>query len=316
MRLSYSKLSKFDSGGPSALLTKYESSNAMNFGSLVDDMITNPDEINDKYYVSTVEEPTASLKVLINNIKDNESVVHVEGNKLIVIEAEIINIIANLGLWSKIVDVNKLNAKWNNDHFTNYLFHYIKSKGKTLVSFEDFSLAQTIVKSLKSNQFTQIYLNETEDIDIKYQVKIKFDYDKFKFVGILDIIHINHKLKQITPIDLKTGENGSFMKSWRMFRYDIQFGLYTEAIKSYVKQYYPDYEIMPMLYIYVNKNKPNKPSVFSFDKAWENAAKNGTRYTRGWLELSENVIWHYDNNLFDYSKEMYENGSVNIKFYD
>ena len=312
MKLSYSKLSRFYREGPQALIAESKQSDAMSFGSLVDDLITSPETVKDKYFVSKMKKLSASTKVLFDEVKDNEEVIRWEDGKVVISSEAMNGRIKELKLWSSTKDTEKLTQKWkSNEDFLDNIKAYFESKGKTIVTEADWLLAHKIVDSLKNSHFTKYFFNETADVEILNQLSLDFEYEEFEYTTRLDLLHIDHSTKTVTPIDLKTGESDQFMKSWNKFRYDIQLSLYSLAALEYVRKNYPDYELEGMLYIFVAKTKPDKPKIYSFDDEWIKGARDGYK---GWLRLSRDVMWHYEHDLFDYPRSMYEKGRIHIRY--
>lgn len=107
---------------------------------------------------------------------------------------------------------------------------YLKNnQNKQLITNSQYQTALNIVNSLKTNKFTRKYLiPENEGIEIKYQLEIYWEFKGNKCKSKLDLVLIDHNLKEIHPLDIKTTGKGtfSFDLSSLQWRYDIKSYLY------------------------------------------------------------------------------------------
>jgi len=97
-----------------------------------------------------------------------------------------------------------------------------------------------------------------------------------------------------------------------MFRYYIQDAMYMDAIREWRDAVYPMYMIEDISNIVISTKDVDNPTLFKIDKDWHEAGRNGFvsngRFNKGYLQLAEEVDWHRENNIFDKTKEHYENG--------
>ena len=161
-KLSYSRLAKFDKGGPKALLEERKDSEALTFGSLVDDMLTSPDEVDKKYYFANIKPLTASIKDLAERLESNSEAVFIKDGKLYYNDAKIAEIAKEMGLWKSMKDPEKLKAKWHDKQVEEYLFHKLNSRGKTVIDSEMATLARRIVEVFRTNENTKYFLKERD----------------------------------------------------------------------------------------------------------------------------------------------------------
>src|SRR5690606_21078514 len=191
MSLSYSKLSKFDTEGPKALLDRtFIISDGVRMGSLVDDLLFNEKNINKLYYEFNGSKPTATLDKLCNIILNNYN--KVPSKKIID------GIIKVNKFWSGTKDPKLLRAKYDTKDFWEYIKAQFISKEKTLITTEELMLAQELRDILLiHNNSAKIFKS-----DYISQFKIKFTYKNFILKEILDIVKLDHKNKTIRLIDL------------------------------------------------------------------------------------------------------------------
>lgn len=318
--LSYSRLTGFDRDGFMFFNKEKKDSVALNLGSLVDDMLTSNKPIKDSYFVFTAKKPTSSLLKLFNEIKDNETICFMMEGIVYIDKRGVREKIKELGLWSKVVKDDVLNDKWNTTDFSLYMKEYLMSDGKVIVSEDDFKLAENMVSYLKLDNHTGRFFNKVKDVDIILQQEIYWMYGDQKYRSFIDAIRVDHIKKEIEFGDLKTTEEryDKMSKSWYMFRYDIQYSMYTEAMMQWTEKNYPGYSLMPMVYIVSSKRKPELPVIYEINYNWVNASKHGYRsgrYYKGWIQLTREINWHYEHNVYDKPKTLAENGSLFLEFY-
>ena len=134
---------------------------------------------------------------------------------------------------------------------------------------------------------------------------------------MLDQIYIDHKKQTIEPADLKTTSvlGNTFPKEILKFRYDLQAELYTKGIESWAKHFYPDYTILPFKFVVISRLRVDKPYVYSLNyKTWiEKINSHRTKPYRTLDEIIENFDWHLEKQLWQYEKEMYVKGFIELK---
>jgi len=92
----------------------------------------------------------------------------------------------------------------------------------------------TICNLFLTHPNTASFFVDDGEVDIVYQLPIFFAYKGVNCKALLDMVRVNHKLKSITSLDLKTtsGPILHFPNSVLSFRYDLQAAFYKEALSS------------------------------------------------------------------------------------
>jgi len=318
---SASFLKMFNKEGPEALIKKikYESKELLK-GSVVDDLIFNSDKFESIYHVSdALKEPTSSELTLINNLFELISIEEIKEDSYI---KKGLNVIKENKLWNNIKDEKLLINKIKDDNFIKNLESKILSNHKIVISGNDYMNTLSIVNNLKNNKFTKDYFDNSniKEIQALFQIPIIFNIQEDKFKSLLDIILIDHKNKKIRAVDLKTGhhDNKSFKYTFLKYRYDIQAGLYTKALESYVIQNgLTDYSIENPVFIYTQVGKEDRPLPFLITPSIVKASFKGFTINnnyeyKGILELIDEIKWHRETKVFNYTKEEYENKKSTI----
>lgn len=281
--LHYSALSKFAKDGFNAIehLEEHVDSPSFVFGSLVDTLITEPEEFNNRYLVTERIESSDSLNTLIKTIYD---ICKYEYIKLSDIPKE-----------SIIKEARQ--AAYRNNYKDDTLYNYIIEKGsdyyeflnlaegKVIIDTELYNKAQQTVAALKSNKNTEFLFRDNNpfDNDIKryYQLKFKTTIENTEFKCMFDLIMVNYKTKEIIPIDLKTLslKEWDFPTNFKKYHYWIQAKLYVKILKTIIEQddYFKDFKILPFKFVVINKDSLI-PLIWNYEECfnWDSMETYGT----------------------------------------
>lgn len=169
----------------------------------------------------------------------------------------------------------------------DYFIELLQSKDKTVVSYEQFVTAKTIVQNVLEDKYTSSYFNND---NYYYQYPLYSRYEDVYIKGLLDIIEIDEKNKTARVVDLKTTSKSvyNFEYPYLAYRYDLQGSYYYNLLKDNFK----DYEILPTRFIVVETEyMTNPPIIYEMSYDEINAAKVGrkinNKYYKGWSELIE-----------------------------
>lgn len=305
--LSYSKLSSFFKQGPKALIsTEKVDTPALRFGSLVDTILTAPEEFDDKFYVADIDKFSDTIRKIVEDLFNPE----IESIGLID-DATILMVLDNYQYqtnWKSQTRIDKVVAL-GEDYYT--VLRY--STDKIVISPKEFEEAQQCVMTLKTHPFTYQIFDCNEDEEIFYQLKFKHTSGQINVRIMTDVIKVNHKEKWIQPYDLKTtGKNEEeFEKSFVDWNYWIQSGMYARVIAKNVAKddYFSEFNILPFKFIVINRANLT-PLVWEVNEVyiWDEIVK---KYSTSWKRLLLDANWHLQNGKFDYSRRSYENKGVN-----
>ena len=323
--ISYSLLKSFDEHGPKALIERQTVYNkGIDFGSKLDDFISlSKDEFNEKYLIvqNTLDGDLFKLAEAIVNIENVNIDSFLTDTTFIKSRVDIINQIAiNNDLFKRI----KLNAsrikKFDIPEFYEFLEFMYNNKDKEFITPDEHSKLLACQSSLFNHKSTKKYFNCGDNIEEIYQLELNFEHNNRNIKCILDKVIINHNDKTIQPIDLKSGSVSAkeFMSNFFKFKYYLQGALYNAGIFDYFKKLRNlNYEILPFKYIYLPTFDYNNPKTFILTEKWEHAAwkgfttNSGYKY-RGINELIDEINWHIKYQIFDETKEFYENLEIKL----
>lgn len=308
LALSYSRLSDFDRNGPKALNKRSTvKREGVRIGSLVDDLLLNKSNFNKIYYLYDGVKPTATLGKLCDIVLENY--------KKPPSKNVILKIIKKNNLWKKYKEEKLLEA-FDIPLFWDYVKNSFKAKNKILVTSPDLQLSESLVNILKTHEYSKDIISN--GLTHYNQFKFSMEYKGFILRGIIDKVVIDHTLKTVRLIDLKTGQGpaSKFIKSFMDWRYYLQEAVYMKAFKTLCATLgLKGYKLLPFQFLYISRYE-QVPLLFTVSTKWHNAAINGFTTNSGYKykglhELLDEIQWHMDNKIFNVSKYVHEsNGSV------
>jgi hypothetical protein len=302
--INYSLLSTL-SLDPSLVKQDKKETDAMSFGSLFDCLLTDKDRFDKEYIVSSVTKPSGQLGEFLDIYLNYEHTDIKEKYDFAYVEMKARN--------PKLRDgIDKFIGRMESEALP-YLNFLRDSKGKKVISSDDFYLATQMKDSLMTNEFTGKYFNMDYTWEIQYQVPLVANLLGYEFKGLLDMMVINHSTKEIYPIDIKTTSDypNKFQGSVITYNYLIQATLYWDLVQAN----YPDYKIHDFMFFVSSLKLPNKPYIWWADKDSRIAGRTGYtyngKYHKGYQPLAEELKWHEETGLWQYSKTTYQNNGLN-----
>ena len=307
--LSYSRLSQFFKQGAKALISNEKiDTPSLRMGSLVDCILTAPEEFDDRFYVADIDRFSDSIR------KMTEDLFNPEVEELALIDdATILMILDTYQYqtnWKSQTRIDKI-IDLGSDYYTVLKY----STGKVVISPQEFSDAQQAVQTLKTHLFTYQIFECNEDEEIFYQLKFKENIStvNVKMKCMFDILKVNYKEKTIRPIDLKTSgkTEEQFEKSFLEWNYWIQGSSYPTILSEALLKddYFKDFYLLPFQFVVINKNNLT-PLIWEMDLQ-DTYDYIADKYDTSWLILLRDANWHLQNGKFDYSRKSYENNGCN-----
>ena len=260
--MSYSRVSKFMKGGIEAVLTPVEVSKSISFGSLVDVLITQPEEkFNDLYHVSE-ENITFSSKELEIVTKCYELSEHTTDYK----QLDSLTISSLYDLLPKNYKITTREKRIAELLQTKYNY-YVTTIGKTIISKDTFEDAKQCAVLLKNK--LKSLVDPTHEIETFYQAKFLQNLDGIDYKCMFDVLIIDNADKIIYPIDIKTSyrDEKDFLNPYAYFNYYVQAEMYTDILTKVVENApeLSDYWIHNFQFLVINRvNK--KPMFWTHNK--------------------------------------------------
>lgn len=227
--LSYSTLARYAREGFNKLDSLFDDieTPSLTFGSAVDAMITGgTEEFNRNFLVADFPDISDNLKSI--------------ANRLFALYSDTYRNIADIGD-EVLANIGAECDFYANDKYKNYRVKLIKencqsyynilyaAQGKKVLSTELGNQVMATVTALKESDATKFLFEDDNPFDKRfqrfYQLKFKATLDGVEYRCMADLILVDHELKRIYPIDLKTSSSPEwdFYKSFIKWRYKKLF---------------------------------------------------------------------------------------------
>lgn len=326
--ISYSTLSTFARGGHSVIPSLFDKKEgeALRFGSLVDTLMTEPELVNERFFIADFPSLTDTIAKIVKSAFIQFGQQHRSLNK-----------IPFDGLL-KIVDDESYYTNWKPETRVNdiikkgseyYDLLYLSGE-RVIMSVEDYKLAQGCINTLKTHPYTKdLFLVNPFDKEHDKYFQLKFILESDLLPSpvrcMFDLIVVDHINKTIRPCDLKTTgkDESSFEDSFLQWRYDLQATLYSWILSKIIGEddYYKDFEILPFRFIVINRyNQTPLTWDFKENLIVNDWIDNRGNIMKGWRTLLKELTWHLRTHKHQYSVEAYLNEGVltinNLKPYD
>lgn len=311
---SYSLLKRIDTSGPRAILEEFKGgSEVMEFGDLVDCLLLQPEELDNKFYFKAVEKPTAQLLELADAVLESDIIPKYHDEI-----AAISDLSKELNLFGSVKKEETRISKFNNDLFWNYLEAAEESRGKTVFSPKTLDDANQAIEILKTHHKTANIFHPSDNIEEINQLKIKGEIKGKEVKIMMDKILINHESKTIIPYDLKCTDvrQKSFPYIFTKMKYYLQASLYSAILIGWAKENYPDYVVTEFKFI-VYSRADRYPFVWVVSDTWLNNGFYGfvdykNNKVKGVEELLEEYYYYVTTDNFTMERDFIENDEIYI----
>jgi hypothetical protein len=317
--ISYSLLSKM-SYDPADLKREKESTIKMNFGSLVDTILMEPDEFGNRFVTFTGQRPTSQTLELATSLigvalPDNDKKISI-----------ILEKVKELKLWANITDQSKLIAKFDKEEFYEYLrvMNSVASGDKVLIEKDELEEAEQLVGLIKEHSFTSNIFGCDNKLEFQKPIYWKHRFFNVRVQKVVEVsakclmdivVHKKSSIPgykvHIQPIDLKVINDSifSFIKSYFRFNYYYQDCWYSEgAFEEYKRM--KDVHVSPMIFLIVSRTD-KRVLLFDMHKTSRDIAIIGRKTgTKTIDQLINDYLWYRENDNWDYYPEIYENNGV------
>lgn len=317
--ISYSTLSTYSREGFKGLrnLGVSKESISLRYGSLVDTLLTEPENLKDKFTIIDYTQPSdqvISILKLILNYTNKKS-----GDLKNIDKNIILHSINEIGYgaenWLDDTKINKIITTGS-----KYFKLLFENNDKIVLSKNDLLFAEKSVKTLKTHDFTKYIFENDPFSECKtyFQLKFKFTYKGISLKCMFDIIYVDYENKIIYPIDFKTTskDENDFEDSFHKWRYDIQSTQYSYILRQICKQddYFKDFKIEPFKFLVINKYN-NLPLFWKYDNSINDEQpilKYDGKLLLPWYDLIEDANRHLSENQYLYDYETLNNNGVKI----
>jgi hypothetical protein len=197
----------------------------------------------------------------------------------------------------------------------DYFETLMENVGKTVVDISLLDKAKTVAEILRNDSFSKDVFEEDNRTEYFPKFPVEWNYEGLiDCKSELDIIRIDPTNKKIYPRDLKTTyDNESFEYNYLKHSYYLQAAFYYRAVSEWAKQEgLEDYTIEPMEFVVGDTSSNNRRpiryqlSMHDIHKGMYGFTVRGQRY-RGVDELIKEIMWCEQNNMWNCSKNVYDN---------
>lgn len=226
------------------------------------------------------------------------------------------------GLFGNITKFDTFKKNLIQENFKEAIEAIEQNSEKEIISKEIYFKSAKIANSFLNNSYTRKYFQFSPEDNIEFLTAfpVYFIYKNVRCKALIDFLHINHNSKSIMINDLKTTfqQSSKFVEEIFKHKYYIQGAFYVEAInywKKYIKPEYKDYTIEGFRFFVDSTTSPGSPLIYSLNHndlefgkfGGTSGLSHGYKKIYGFDELFEDLKWHKENDLWDYTRNQYEN---------
>jgi hypothetical protein len=310
-----------------------ESTQHFLIGSAVDCKLTTPEIFDDLYHITVTKKPSEKVASIIQEVYAAAAVeIKTTTSKMffaldayrdfVLLSCTLHEYYPNWGDDAKIKNIIRAGE--------HYFEELKSSNGKDILTTSELELINKIANSLTSSPVTSKYFECSATQDIIYQLPIYFDYSGVKCKALLDMVKIDHSLKTILPIDIKTIGNSTkaFNAQSDRFGYQIQAAWYTLAICIWRDSKYPEYTVLPFKFLVESTKSPGVlplcytvtshtlnvgewggtviNSQFFYNVHASSEPIHNCRIIKGYRQALELYKWHTALDMWDMDRDIYE----------
>lgn len=290
---------------------------SMLIGNLVHTLLLEEENFYQKYHVSSLDYYPTDNMLQFCDLLYKYTIENLEEGKLSIPFMEVATLAYNDCDYKIKLPVVLKKFDASGKAYYNELLEY-KSKGIEVISQDDLAIASKIVEICKTDQFVGPILTDTTSFN---EIKITdFVINEIPFKAMLDKVIIDHNKKTIQIYDLKiVYENFSFYREYFLKKKAYLQGLiYKLSLESRTYDLgfdYSGYTILDPIFIAVDSGCYNRPLMYKLDsEKAKYGFEEGLNVYKGLDEILAEVKWAIDNEIWNISKEDYENnGFVQLK---
>lgn len=220
---------------------------------------------------------------------------------------------------------------------SEYFNALVEAAGRKVISYSLNMEAIEMRDILHTDETVKDYFIENENNTLLFQLEIFVDHiseefgNKIPLKGALDIVRFDHKNQTVQIIDFKTSRSAfEFIQSIKQYGYCDQLSYYCYLLKLWLNQYcegkYCHYTIINPINIVID-SKDKIPYIYEYNDTDLLMAKKGNAYMlnyifdhkqhpfrekSGWMQLLDEICWHYFTGNWQKPKELYLNGKIQV----
>ena len=314
-RVSYSFLKIFSEKGPKAIIEpQLEIFGAgVTLGSVVDKILSDDNYfVESEYTINDVEvdySGTTHPSKILCFLRDNKDITLEKGDD------------ATLNRIFSILEF-KRNPTVDEDFWKQVEVINLANKGANFLSRKELDIANIMVNTFKTHEFTKDIFNTTLDEEVINQAILYFELEGVQCKCMIDKIVINHRTAKVYLYDIKTGATSDFMKNFYGYKYYYQGALYFNAIYNLLSAIiesnvnYRGYKIEPCFnFIYISRDNLYQPLIYRMNYDFIKKVLSGYETLLGnkvigIYQLLKDYKYYKDNDIYDIKRELKESNGV------
>lgn len=311
-------------------------------GSFLDCLLFTPNDLEKRFIIADVDLPSDKVQLILEDAFDHVELLN--KNALMINKAEGKKIPMKKHtledkdlIVSLCIKHDHYKKKADTQGYTDVLkkgteyFEFLQStKGREVISSETNMMAIGLKEILLNDKVSKGFFIPKKDCEVVFQQRIfaEFELDGFENVqflptkGAIDIVHFNHKRKEVREVDLKCTNDAFLFTSpkgpVRMFDYPGQHSFYDYLLREWLIKYkdgkYKDYSVMNPLNVVIDEDE-KVPYIYSYSPEDLHIKRYGIEGTpiTGWEDTIKEIAWHFDNGDWSRPREHVKNGYMSIK---
>lgn len=307
-------------------LVKDEDTQAILIGKVVETLLFEREKFDEYFHILSVPAPTEKMLDFVNALIRNTLLcVDQETGEVTKNFDEIIRIAYEDSGYKISLErvVGSFSGK-EPEIYYHEVMDVMKHK-KSIVEMSVVSLAETIAGKVLINEFIADIIKQ--DTDERYEVFHQLKVTGFLLHGhqlkaMLDLVIVDHQTKTISIYDLKcTWDNEGFYYNYYLKRRAYMQGyIYTKAMEWLIKndpelkEKYKGYKVENLAFIVLDSNAFNGPIIYSMSNKDMHDAMVGFSYNSrqypGTRDVIRDLRFALENNIWEYSRETYENKGI------
>lgn len=277
----------------------------LTMGSIIDTLITRPQDYDNDFIIFTGEAPTAPQMV---QFCSKLAGLYTPGLPL--------DSYYQLAYDAVGIKTPKLEGFITKFELYKDYFNFLVNRGnKIVLTTEQASKAGRIVEQLKTNPYTKDLVNAQGE-GVYNQLEVYSERNGLRLKGAIDRVLISHKKKTILPIDFKSSYDvRHFSQSYYKYRYYRQGSYYRYLLSMWARdQGYKDYIILPFRFVVCSTSGGTHWQYVMGDMDIAAAQEGGITswgyLVKGWREILTEIEYMRDNKEWNYPYECQVNNGI------
>lgn len=292
-----------------------------NIGSAVDCLLTTPELWEEEFVVADIQKPGGYMADFVDNLPEGITKLSPKEDYRHAYEMS-----------GYSIPIDRVIKIYHSKKDAKEYYHFkCGAEGKTVLTEDEYQLVLEKVAKLRESTFTKRFFAPKEHEQLLNQVPLLFEYKGFECKGLMDGILIDHESGIIKPYDVKTTGRPvfKFPDSFVKYGYFRQAAFYTLGMKllpefadenpdaqDLIKSVSNNYKMDLFRFVVADTIKDSPHPAVCFTTS-EHDLKCGLKggvlkktrsRVKGINNLLDDLRWHQDNDLWEYPREIYEQG--------